>query len=477
MLERRMLLLCSLAVIACLLALISEREGLLAKAGDKTAGAVPTPGPRSQAQSPFTPKDLQELTLLYWTVEDCKVVPDCHNFNPYNAYGILSMPADPQDRDRKCTKQDIATGVCKEAFMMSGNDVLLLYGWTFPDAKYFNFILNQFDRSDGEGGREQTKSSIGLGINHLTLKHFGEDPFGAPFFMILSASTAAAAYVKDFLISGGYSEEWINVYLFHRDFANGYLGEEADNFKFLYRISFPDEESLTAYAATDQVKAYLIRGLPTAVGDVTEMEEWVPRPDPAELDQEDDLLTLITEIINYYWSEQEMPELILLEELTHLDPLACRGEEAHPELCRFDNPDALYFVFKTSETDILRPFLDEDDFIILAGINHGLYQLETYFAYFFYRNRDRFVFTYFNDEDMIGSAQQYWPEAGEDFFAYKLAHNCNGEPGCHEFPTGEWGLNPGERFVIGGRVCLDPVSKTGPHPDNFVPSVLLWYQN
>lgn len=43
--------------------------------------------------------------------------------------------------------------------------------------------------------------------------------------------------------------------------------------------------------------------------------------------------------------------------------------------------------------------------------------------------------------------------------------------------NGPEGLSPGEGFYLGGRIYLDPISKTGPDPANFLPSVLLWYKN
>jgi hypothetical protein len=86
------------------------------------------------------------------------------------------------------------------------------------------------------------------------------------------------------------------------------------------------------------------------------------------------------------------------------------------------------------------------------------------------------MFGGFEGVEAIGSAQQYWPEAGDRFFAYKFALNCMGDPWCYEIPTGEGGVDPGERFNVNGRIYLDPVSKTGPDPGNFLPTYMIWYQ-
>ena len=74
---------------------------------------------------------------------------------------------------------------------------------------------------------------------------------------------------------------------------------------------------------------------------------------------------------------------------------------------------------------------------------------------------------------MIGSARRYWAGADDRFFAYKIAMNGFGDPWCHEIPRGETGIEPGEGFVLSGRVYLDPVCKTGPDPSNFLTSVIL----
>lgn len=461
------------AAMVCLLAVISERAGL-AEAGGKTAVALLSPGHRLMAKLSSKSKSAESRNFLYWTHSDCEWV-GCYRNNPFNTYSILAHPTDPKGSTQECSKLDVQTGVCTNYFPMSGNDALVLYGRALSTAKYFNFIINQADRSDGEGGRELTESSLGLGINSSTLKTYSGDPFGGFFWMIVTANTASAAVIKNALIAIGYTEDGINEYLFHRDFANGYLGEDADRLNFFYRIAHANEEEVIAYSATSPVKAILFKGLSSAVGDVETMDEWVPRSDSVELDQLENLRTLITKIVTHYWPEHEMPDLIFPESLLHLDPFLCRGEVAHPELCHYDNPDALYINFTTVEGQPIRPLLDEDDFIILAGINHNYYQLTNYFSYFLYRDIDLYGFTGFMDDDMIGSAQQYWALADDSFFAYKIAFNCLGDPWCHEIPTGEWGIEPGEQFLISGRILLDPVSKTGPDPDNFVPTAMLYY--
>jgi len=360
---------------------------------------------------------------------------------------------------------------------MSGEDVLFVFGKTVPEARYFNFLLAQEGRWDGEEGRELTESSVGLGINHLTINTYGEDPYNAWFYMIVSASAGAANSLKNYLINQGAPEEAINTYLFHRDFANGYLGENADTLRFQLRMSCSDPQVVDPYIANAPLGVYMFRSNPMAVGDVVEMEEWVPRQDTAELDDEEDMVTLVTEIITQNWAQYEAPFLSNFETLFHLDPERCRGVPPEPDHCHYDNPDALYVEFVWYDMGLIPFVLDDNDFIILVGANHGLYELETYFAYFFTRGSDYYGFSGFQDEETIGSAQQYWPEAGDRFFAYKIAMNCNGEPWCLELPTGPEGLSPGEEFFINGRIYLDPVSLTGPDPANFLPSVVIWYKN
>lgn len=434
-------------------------------------------GLRSPPGHLLASKSWQPASFVFWTKEDCEYI-DCDQNNPFCSYVSLAVPTDPLERSRVCTKLDLIEGTCTYEFPMSGQDALLVFGRTIDDARYFNFILNQLNRWDGAGGREDTRSSIGLGINHLTLKHIDEDPFDARFAMIVTASTTTSSLLKDYLIDIGIPPVGINEYLFHRDFANGYLGEYSDHLGFLYRISCSDEAVLEDYMAASPIGAYLIRTEPAAVGDVDPMEEWDPRPDPVELGLEGDLWALIREILIQYWPEYGWPHKAVLEGLFHIYPEEeCRGEVAHPEVCNYDNPDALYITYKWSDTQYCRPYLsDDDDFVIIAGVNHGLYQIESYFSYFLYRESDMAGFTGFWDLETIGSALQYWPEAGDRFFAHKLALNCQGDPWCHEIPTGELGLVPGERFFVSGRIYLDPVSKTGPDPNNFLPSILLWYQ-
>ncbi len=462
---------------ACCWTFTSKGESL-SEPGGGTVETGLASGFHMPALDPAMPKAWTPVSFIFITKEDCEGMPGCVANNPFNTYGSIAVPVDPKAHDRVCTKQDLFDGTCTSCFPMSGEDAIVFGGWTISDARYINFLINQVDRWDGEEGRESTRSSIGLGFNTLTLKTFEGYPLNARFIMIVTASTTTAQAIKNYFINMGIPSSGINVYLFHRDFANGYMGENADNLLFMYRVCGVDEEVMARYAEYPPLMAWIIRRDPSTIGDVVEMEPWVARPDPVELGQEEDLRTLIREIITQYWPEYGPPFRHVREILRHADPEECRGEVPRPERCNYDNPDALYFRFMLSETDFLAPYFDdEEDFIIIAGVNHGLYPIQSWFSYFLYRLSDGRAFVGIQDVDMIGSAQLYWPEAGDHFFAYKLALNCHGDPWCYDVSTGEQGIEPGERFLLDGRIYLDPISKTGPDPGNFVPSIALWYQN
>ena len=462
--------------IFCLWGVLSERR-LLAGEGEGEAGnslALP-----DGVRAGHVPDNWIPGSMIFWTKEDCELFVNCTQNNFFTTYGVFAVPVDPEARAHACTKQDLIQGVCSRQLQLNGNDAILLFGRTVPDARYFNFLLNQIDRWDGGTGRELTESSIGLGINHLTLRTLDPDPFDALFLMIVTASTATANTLKADLIESGIPEEGINVYLFHRDFANGHLGEHADNLVFMNRIGVPDEASLADYTASPPLTGYLIRGEATGTGDVDFSDPWVPRSDPVALDQKDDLLDLVTDIILQNWPEHGMPARVIQERIHHVEPDEdCRSDVPRPENCHWDNPDGLYVHFKWREGKTFTPYLDdEEDFFILAGVDHGLFQLETYFAYFLTRESDRVAFAGFKDVDIVGSAAPYRPKSGDGLFAYKIALNCHGDPACFEVPTGEGGVEPGDEMILTGRIYLDPVSMTGPDPQNFVPSILLWYDH
>ena len=454
-------------------AALSETGGLAEASDDMTC---PDIAGAPQTSPPLAERAAAPLSFIFWTPSDCDYMA-CYQNNPFNTYAMLALPTDPAGGKTTCTKQDIISGACTHKFQLSGEDAILIWGNTFSQARYFNFLLNQVDRSDGEGGRELTESSIGLGINHLTMRTFDPDPLGGRFCMIVTASHTTSAILKNYLLQIGVPEAGINEYLIHRDFANGHLGEDADTLNIMYRVSTSEIEALEAHAATSPLKAMLFRGPPSAVGDVVTMAEWAPRPDTAETVHEADMMTLAIEVLKHYWPAYEMPDLIYPEGFNRLDPEECRGEVAAPEKCRYDNPDSVYNNFKLSETQPIRFTLDEDDFIVFVGMNHGYFDLSTYLVYFLYRDRDYRGFSAFEDVNMIGSAQQYWPEADERFFAFKMALNCNGDPWCHEIEQGESGIVPGEPFILSGRIYLDPQSETGPDPGNFLSSFILLYKD
>ena len=459
----------------CIWAVFSESDSF-AERGENDTWTIESNVTQALKQNSFRARDVQEISMVFWTEEDCAAELDCFANNPYNVYGLLARPYEPEDKRTLCTKQDLFDGICTPSFQLSGGDVIVLVGKTISDARYFNFLLNQVDRWVPGIGRERTESSIGLGINHLTLNHYGQGPFDGSFVMIVSASTSASEWVKNKFIDHGVPPGMINEYYFHRDFANGNLGDTADKLNFIYRISCAEDAALETYIESMPLKAFLIQDEITATGDVEQMEEWTPRQDSTELEQEDDLMTLIERIILNYWPEFGMPYKVTSESIRHLFPSECREEGASPDMCHWDNPDALYLSFSGHATGIKPHLNDENDFVVIAGINHSLLGLSNYFAYFLYPDSHRVGSPGFLDSEGIGSAQQYWPEAGNRFFAYKIGLNCEGDPWCLDISSLEQAIEPGEEFVIKGRIYLDPVSLTGPDAENFLPSVILWYK-
>ena len=460
----------------CLWAGLSENESL-AEGGERAAWTIESKVVQAMRQNPFKARNIQEVSMLFWTEEDCASGGVCYANNPYSVYGVLARPFDPLEKEGPCTKLDMAEGTCTRRFQMSGNDVIVVVGKTISDARYMSFQLYQIDRYVPGEGREETESSIGLGINNLTLNYYGPDPFDGYFVMIVSASTAAGGSVKDYFINSGVPPGAINEYYFHRDFANGRLVDTADNLTFMYRITCAEDAALAAFLESTPLKYYLIQGETSATGDVDSMEEWAPRPDSTELDQEDDLMTLLERIILHYWPQYGMPHKVASESIRHMNPNECRAEDALPGTCHYETPDALYNSFNYSPTYGISPQLDdEDDFVLIVGVNHTLFGLNTYYGYFVYPVRHSVSSPGFIDSEVAGSAQPYWPEAGDRFFAYKFGLNCEGDPWCVDIASLEQAIEPGENFNINGRIYLDPLSMTGPNPSNFVPSIMLWYK-
>jgi hypothetical protein len=434
--------------------------------------------------------------------------------NPAIDYGLLYVPcplaypgysADPQDHpcDRTCNTKQYT-----KRFSLEESDAVLLFGWTVPEAVYFSFLPYQACRVNQEGEAEGTLSSIGLGLNDLTLKtrYGAPDPYRAFFALVVSADMQTASDVTDWMRYVGVPEEAINTYSLPHTFTN------RDNTLNLVARIIYGGEGTDAYLDYPPIKGYLIRYVGNGTG--RELVQSVPVWDDlvVEKDIEVRMITtpddpakpnymgLFVDTIKAFYTRKENCDLRLdvRANLRHKDPEVCRADPPDPIACLHDNPDAVFAGFPVRSACSLVPnnptnmcFINEaealQDVIIMAGVNHSLfpglavsftsYTLNKYSA----TDVDGMVgLKSFLSDDALGSSQQFWPgDTKPAFIAVTFAFDCDfdgdgtDDPFCVPIPASD---DPANAFyAVTGRIYLDEETTTGPHPCNFVPPRLLWF--
>ncbi len=454
--------------------------------------------------------EIREAEILF--LENSEVFQAANN--PAIRYGFLFVPCEaaypdyPDNPaaypcDRKCSEKNYT-----RRFTLLEHDAVLSFGWTVPSARYFNILAYQACRINAEGASEGTLSSIGLGLNHLTLKTaYGDpDPFRGFYGLIVTADRRTAEDLRGWMVSVGIPEEAVNVYYIPATFTGG------DNtLNLLLRVIYPGDGA-EAYMADPPVSNFLVRYHGDGVGRelVQEIPRWedVVEPKTWEIDRvltpntplKPDYMELFVQKIKETYEGREGCSLRadFRAEIRHKDPEYCRADPPHLGACLHDNPDAVFLGFPrqegcSNEGDessgwcLVRESEAREGLLVLAGVNHYLFENLAVDFFCHTLNRysqadvDRLVGVESRlGEQALGSSHLYWSQDTQPvFLAERFAFDCDldgdGEkdPYCVEIEPSE---DPEATFyTVTGRIYLDEETGTGPHPDNFVPPRLLWF--
>jgi hypothetical protein len=114
---------------------------------------------------------------------------------------------------------------------------------------------------------------------------------------------------------------------------------------------------------------------------------------------------------------------------------------------------------------------DPNEFIIVYGVNHVATGKATYSNVVPYGSDGWNGVGAITDLDLKGTAQAYLPHnpKAKYLYVYKVARDCNGDPNCFEVSTGgDYGIDLAQPLLIGWRLYLEKVTKTGPSYDEIV---------
>jgi hypothetical protein len=383
-------------------------------------------------------------------------------------------------------------------FELDGDDALIISGSMSPiqALTYYSFTFYQGFTNTTQAAPdsyELVQASVNLGLNNTSLK---QGPKGK-YVVVATASTHTFNAIKKALNATGVPNEIINSYYVPASVTD--LGTIAypNQLSFLLRLSSQNLEERNQVNAFVQetipaTKVTFVKG-PRASGNITfdNIPKWENRLRATDIEYklglDRSLAALEQAVTNVYAQQGYTVKARLPESPFRLDTTECRTT---PVSCAYDSPDALYSSYPCdfSPTALktgncyyeLRTSNNNDDVLMLLGVNHSLVGYKTLIAYSSEESKPipgskdgSFSFIGLSTQ---GSANQYLStQNAANLYAVKIARDCGTEAYCAPVPfLGNADDITG--FYLNRRLYLDKVTRTAPNPANLVPSILIWFE-
>lgn len=354
-------------------------------------------------------------------------------------------------------------------FRLRQDEAIVLIGLTPPPVKYFSYTPYLSTRMYQEG-RRYILASLGDQLNNAVIKSVGNSPFNSPVVLIFTPDQGTDARIREALRHAGYPAEIVNTVVFPASMLKFGYNETADVLRIVTRTAF--WEDTTAAAA-------YINNPPLKVLRVTPRAEATARPFPTpplrvrgtghtEMDLANKLDDLRQRIIAAH------PGLHATD--IQSIPMCYEGYDLiqRGSWCG-DSRDAFYIAagylgYATSDPASIDLTLDDDEFLMVYGVNHVATGKATYMNLNFYADKKAALFVgSLSDSEFPAAAPLYLPgdPAADAMYAYKVSRKCiKGEDYCLPLspPEGCSRLTLNEKTVLTvfDRLYLEPATKVGP---------------
>lgn len=403
-------------------------------------------------------------------------LPDCNGNNANFPYLVLQSPPSPR------------TNIIEQLpiiFQMDADEAFVIIGRTPPECKYYSYrsyLVNRYYEDETPPKRKKIYASLGDTINNynITRYHGYVEPYESPIVIISTGNQKTQEAVRDAVIQAGISEDNILYDIIPPDTVRFGLDSKADGLNILHRASiFAKDQVGDTY--TDYPTLEIIRVTPKEPLEMVPLEAPPLRERATGVTESDidgrlgptvDLLR--AEIIKRYGSQYlyytEMGTKVWLVE----------GQEAIEEGLNVlgETRDTLYTCTDTF-------VLDEDDLIVVFGVNHN----KT--AKAVYGNVSIYGADYFNgfggikNSNYEGTAFNYLPadvapELADMLYVYKFARKPidNETFVIPRNADGSYmGLNDGESAFMGFRAYVDVTTTVGTIIDEIIPDQAIRFTN
>jgi hypothetical protein len=377
-------------------------------------------------------------------------------------YLQLLVPQSAQYKDQLTT-----------VFQLDPAEAIVLIGLTPPPERYFGFTPFLRKRVMPDGKKQPLWATVGDSVNNATVKTTGSTPFDSPVALIFTPDRGTDSRVRKALQRAGYPAAIINTVVFPASLLNLGYGDTGDEFAVVLRNALWEE------GAEDDGEAY-IDNPPLSLYRVTPTTATVANPFPMPplrvrgtgqtemglmkaLDRLRDAIIDSVTAVNPGYSHKEFGT----------EP---KNYEGYDYIQRGIDPlgdarDALgLFAGYLPEWDLGDEItLDDDEFLVVYGVNHVATGKATYMNFNLYASRPedgKVPIGGADDTTFAGSAAAYLPSdpAADRMYAFKVSRNCGNEPNCLPLALDDCPRLTIDKDTVLGllfRMYLEPATKVG----------------
>ena len=336
------------------------------------------------------------------------------------------------------------------------DEAIVLVGTTAPPAAYFSYqtvMITRGDDPDTAIDEQQVRLGIPVGdtVNIGTVRTIGPDTHEQPIVYIITGNRETERLVRAAVLKAGYPASIINVETISPIIAPLGRGKAGSFFAFVHRVAVPvDKPAVETYAKEPPYDIFRVTPVDPATGEVgtevvlplegneepvptlrvrgTGQTEWSLYPALKRLRAA--ILATHGQALPYRELDTKLWELVTPNgrELKMPDPYV--GLQRGYQVLGGTH-DTNYLA--TYPNFLLRQ--NEEEFVIVYGVNHAKTGKATYSSFSLYADTDR----WFGMKDgttlspaFEGSAEQYLPgdPDAQYLYAYKVARDCGDEEFC-----------------------------------------------
>ncbi len=351
-------------------------------------------------------------------------------------------------------------------FRLDAGEAIVLVGLTPPAAKYFSYTP-YLDWKLYPDGRRRVLATLGDAVNHATVQTVGPRPFNAPVALIFTPDQTTDARIRAALQRSGYPAAILNTVVFPASMLNLGHGPDADQLTIALRNAiWQDPIAGAAYMKNPPLHVFRVTPRVAATANPFAAPRLRVRgTGHTEMDLMNKLGQLREGLITGNAGLHATDIAVM--------PMCYEGYDLIQRGFRMcgDSRDALYIGAGLPEYDSVKITLQDDEFLMLYGVNHVATGKATYMNTNVYASETaKLTLGAVDDSKFPGTASSYLPAgdpAASLMYAYKVARNCGGDTNtCLQLsvPEGCTSLTLNSNTLLGvfTRIYVEPATKIGP---------------